>query len=158
MPKRSLDLLRSSILLMLRDQAAGENLQAKIPIAKSLGQSASRRQNKLSTEHLSWSGGLQSAGPTWKLRFLERIARVHAESLRKIAAFANDRADLCRTRNMGRSARKRGCERKDVEWVLWRQPCPPRRSRAKAGRLRCLRKQPARLPLQWESCDLPRCS
>ena len=148
MPKHFLDLLRSSILLMLRDQAAGENLQAKIPIAKSLGRSASRRQNKLSTEDLSWSGGLQSAGPIWKLRLLERIARVHAESLRKIAAFANDRADLCRTRNMGRSARKRECERKYVELGLWRQPCPPRRSRAKAGRLRCLRKQPPLLPLQ----------
>ena len=148
MPKRSLDLLRSSILLMPRDQAAGENLQAKIPIAKSLGLSASRRQNKLSTEVLPRSGGLQSAGATWKLRFLERIARVHAESLRKIAAFANDRADLCRTHNTGRSARKRGCERKDVELGLWRQAC----------RLRCLRKQPALLPLQSESCDSLRCS
>jgi hypothetical protein len=154
-PKHFPDLLRSSILLMLRDQAAGENLQAKIPIAKSLGRSASRRQNKLSTEDLSWSGGLQSAGPTWKLRLLERIARVHAESLRKIAAFANDRADLCRTHNRGRSARKRECERKDVELGPWRQPCSPRRSRAKAGRLRCLRKQPARLPLQSQSCDSP---
>src|SRR6266566_8120316 len=140
---------------MLRDQAAGENLQAKIPIAKSLEPSASRRQNKLSMEVFPRSGGLQSPGATWKSRFLERIARVHAESLRKIAAFANDRADLCRTHNTGRSARKRECERKDVELGLWRQPCSPRRSRAKAGRLRCLRKQPARLPLQWESCDSP---
>src|SRR5467141_4673868 len=99
---------------MPRDQAAGENLQAKIPIAKSLGRSASRRQNKLSTE------------------VLECIARVHAELPRKIAVFANDRADLCRTRNMGRFARTRVCERKDVELVLWPQPC----------RLRCLGKQP----------------
>ena len=148
MPKRFLDLLRQSILPMLRDQAADENLQAKIPIAKSLGQSASRRQNKLSTEDLPWSGGLQSAGATWKLRFLERIARVHAESLRKIAAFANDRADLCRTHNRGRSARKRECERKYVELGLWLQAC----------RLRCLKKQPPLLSLQSQSCDLPRCS
>lgn len=143
---------------MLRDQAAGENLEAKIPIAKSLGLSASRRQNKLSPEVRPRSGGLRSAGSAWRSPFLECIARVHAESLRKIAAFANDRADLCRTHNTGRSARKRECERKDVELGLWRQPCPPRRSPAKAGRLRCLRKQPARLPLQSESCDSARCS
>ena len=145
MPKRFLDLLRWSILPMLRDQAAGENLQVKIPIAKSLGRSASRHQNKLSMEVLPRSGGLQSAGATWKSPFLERIARVHAESLRKIAVFANDRADLCRTHNTGRSARKRECERIDVELGLWLQ----------AGRLPCLRKQPARLPLQSQSCDSP---
>src|SRR6266516_7609229 len=80
---------------MRKNQAADENFRAEILIAKCSVPLVYRRRNKL----------------FWARRRRRRsFRRAHIIRLRKIAAFANDRGGLCRTRNTGRSARKRGCE------------------------------------------------
>src|SRR5947207_3128163 len=91
---------------MPRCPVVAENLRGGIPVVECSAPLACRHRNK-------WSSAI------WQKR---RIAgRDRAGWPHKIAPFPNDRADLCKTRNMGKYARRRGCERRcDESWLLRR--------------------------------------